>query len=1038
MSLVLASVGRLKAEVRLEQSIERFQSVLSTEQRAAFHAGRDLASQSCPQVHHVMQVTAEIERQARVSSGGGRRCFGPRITKGLQSIQEFVSVGDILIGGSQNLIAASVWSLVRLSLLTAARLSTYLQKLSELLMVVGRSAPRYQEMATLHPRSKALQRLGIEYEFDLSAHQSKLFERAEATKDQLGLEEAKENSRARDILHKFSSGEALRQKLSGRAVLLDACSTFDYQMAWKQARKCGDATYFLHDEEYIRWKSSTAVSTISVSGKLGAGKTVVLANIIDDILLATKSHAVAYFFCRSDHVDSQKGRTIVGCLARQILEALPLDDIDKLSSELQPRFPLGNIKQLFNSNIFKVKHIFVILDGIDECDEHDRSHVIEFLRQLQGCCQLKVCVSYRLTADLRIRNELAALSPEGAIQMPEENPDIISFIQAKLESCIETGKLTLGDPTLILEISQALEVGVQGMFLWVVLQIETICAQKTDSKIREALRCLSKDLPDTFTRILTTAEVMSEPEYQKRLLKLILAAVRPLTTDELREALSVTPFVPTWNPSERINDIQVALSAGGSLLIVDEEKFSVHFVHPSVKQFLLGGLGSNHNFHVDRSLADLEMAQVVLTYLSYNVFDKQVTRISQTRKVTDRQLYDNIVSSTLTSSWARSMALNLLRTRRQNDFDVGKALSNFKPTTLKSSDMFSFYQYASENWLIHTKFIQSGDARLLFMIRKVIRKELGIGRRPLTTELNQRLGSPHETLFGIKPVYIYTYIPFARSHMFFWRLYPMSEPLIWAIENSHLGIFRTMIRKSIRNIVSVIAYSKIAHRIQARFFPLASILNPTVAKFSTLEAQIYAKILCLLAILGDCDICNDFLRHSSSPIRLTKMLEAIPLVPLNALAIALVLVQLQATHGFVQRKLISARKFRVIRNLEGQIDNLRAVILHANEEVMLMSDKKDLKDGEVKVFRRQDPSVFHIPWDYLRPLNDPSKKQFSTCCDTHVGVAVGHAALCACYVSPKYRQIVGQLGDLDLKEETPRSNWRKSYWGSIHDEDDHV
>ncbi|KAI1275507.1 hypothetical protein F5Y07DRAFT_389759 [Xylaria sp. FL0933] len=831
MSLVLASIGRLKAEVRLEQSIERFQSVLSTEQRAAFHAGRDLASQSCPQVHHVMQVTAEIERQARVSSGGGRRCFGPRITKALQSIQEFVSVGDILIGGAQNLIASGVWSLVRLSLLTAARLSTYLEKLSELLMVVGRSAPRYQEMATLHPRSKPLQRLGIEYvialvdlchyvvamcnkstigqlksifkEFDVSAHQSKLLEWAEAIKDQLGLEEAKENSQARDILYKFSSGEALRRKLSGRAVLLDACSTFDYQMAWKQARKCGDATYFLHDEEYIQWKSSTAVSTISVSGKLGAGKTVVLANIIDDILLATKSHAVAYFFCRSDHVDSLKCRTVVGCLARQILEALPLDDIDKLSLELQPRFSLGNIKQLFNSNIFKFKHIFVILDGIDECDEDDRSHVIEFLRQLQGCCQLKVCVSYRLTADLRIRNELAALRPKRAIQMPEENPDIISFIQAKLELYIETGKLTLGDPTLILEISQALEAGAQGMFLWVVLQIETICAQKTDSKIREALRCLPKDLPDTFTRILTAAEGMSEPEYQKRLLKLILAAVRPLTTDELRDALSVTPFVPTWNHSERINDIQVALSAGGSLLIVDEEQFSVHFIHPSVKQFLLGGLGSNHNFHVDRPLAELEMARVVVTYLSYNAFDKQVTRMSQTGKVTDRQLYGNMVSSTLTSSWARSMALNLLRTRRQTEFDVGKALSNFNPTTLKSPDMFSFYHYASENWLIHTNFIQSYDARLLFMIRKLIRKELERGQKPLTSELNQRLGSPYDIPLGIKT------IESERSFLFFSRLCLTSELLIWAIENSHLGIFRMMIRKSIRNIVSVIAYSKI-------------------------------------------------------------------------------------------------------------------------------------------------------------------------------------------------------------------------------------
>jgi ankyrin repeat domain-containing protein 50 len=123
MSLALVNAGRPKPEDRLAQSIERFQTVLSSEQKAAFQAGRTLAMQESPQLRDVMHVTAEIERQARVSTSGRRRCFGPRITKVLQSIQEFVSVGDIVVGGSQNLLACGVWSLVRLSLLV--RLATH-------------------------------------------------------------------------------------------------------------------------------------------------------------------------------------------------------------------------------------------------------------------------------------------------------------------------------------------------------------------------------------------------------------------------------------------------------------------------------------------------------------------------------------------------------------------------------------------------------------------------------------------------------------------------------------------------------------------------------------------------------------------------------------------------------------------------------------------------------------------------------------------------------------------------------------------------
>lgn len=64
-----------------------------------------------------MRLTAEIDRSA---SRKGRRCFGPRLTNVLQAVQQFASIGDIIIGDSQNLIACGVWSLVRMTLLVSA------------------------------------------------------------------------------------------------------------------------------------------------------------------------------------------------------------------------------------------------------------------------------------------------------------------------------------------------------------------------------------------------------------------------------------------------------------------------------------------------------------------------------------------------------------------------------------------------------------------------------------------------------------------------------------------------------------------------------------------------------------------------------------------------------------------------------------------------------------------------------------------------------------------------------------------------------
>jgi len=61
-----------------------------------------------------MRLTAETDLQA---SRKTRRCFGLRFTNILKAVQQFTSLGDAIIGGSQNLIVCGVWSLVRISLL---------------------------------------------------------------------------------------------------------------------------------------------------------------------------------------------------------------------------------------------------------------------------------------------------------------------------------------------------------------------------------------------------------------------------------------------------------------------------------------------------------------------------------------------------------------------------------------------------------------------------------------------------------------------------------------------------------------------------------------------------------------------------------------------------------------------------------------------------------------------------------------------------------------------------------------------------------
>ena len=117
MSRALTSAAPLKAEIRLMQVVSQFEADLSTEQKAAFRAYRSYSLTSPPDIHDVMRLTAEIDRHTGKNVGG--RCFGPRLTNVLQAVQQFAALGDIVVGGSQNMIACGVWSLVRMTLLVS-------------------------------------------------------------------------------------------------------------------------------------------------------------------------------------------------------------------------------------------------------------------------------------------------------------------------------------------------------------------------------------------------------------------------------------------------------------------------------------------------------------------------------------------------------------------------------------------------------------------------------------------------------------------------------------------------------------------------------------------------------------------------------------------------------------------------------------------------------------------------------------------------------------------------------------------------------
>ncbi|KFY79296.1 hypothetical protein V499_01712 [Pseudogymnoascus sp. VKM F-103] len=829
MSIILSNASRLKPELRLAQAVSQFEADLSSEQKVAFRNYRSQWQNSPPGPSDVMRLTAEVDYCASNKSGRGR-CFGPRMTNFLQAVQQFAALGDIILGGSQNIIACSVWSLL------IANFSSYLEKLSTLLMTAGQSAPRYQMIALLYPQSKNLQSYLPEYfvvvvnlchrllkftqksalgqfasslsDLDTRTYQSELEHWANAIKEEMNLlmaktieGEAQDNSIFRAFSNKISKSISREQKLKASLRILDSCSTYDYETTWKQTRKIGNTTLFNLIDEYKEWKGQNTSSTLIYTGGLGSGKSVLLANLIDDLHLDSrnKNITVAYFFCRHDIPDSLKARTVIGSLARQLLRPIPdlaivagfIDRTTTLALDLDVIFGL------LQRAMAPKSRAYFVLDGLDECDSAEREILVLQLRKLQEIFPLVLCLSIRLDP-----GNVLNLSPERFIAaqvtlIPGDNPDITAFISAELESHIEFNRLVIGDPSLILEIQDFLLERSHGMFLWVALQIISLCDMKTDDAIRQALTNLPKDLSETFSRILRKSEGFGKA-YQRRTLELVTIAHRPLTAEELTDALSVDPGDAVWNWSRRLNDVNFVLTCCGGLLTIDEEERTLRLVHHSVKQFLLSGFEDSTNIAVTIDSANRTMASIIVTYLNYGIFTTQLSTTVVPQVMTASALSQIIRSTPDLSSTAQSLALKLLRSRKKPDFDIGKTLAETsKLFSSRSMDEFHFHSYAKQYWPQHVFYISEKEPVIYDLLRRLCKGNavnMNATDKDGWTPLSLAARDGHEAL--LKSLLDSDIVDVDLKNG------EGRTPLSWAAENGHEAVLKLLLDSDIVDINS--------------------------------------------------------------------------------------------------------------------------------------------------------------------------------------------------------------------------------------------
>jgi len=284
-------------------------------------------------------------------------------------------------------------------------------------------------------------------------------------------------------------------------------------------------------------------------------------------------------------------------------------------------WPYDSLKEILSSfaNHPSPKPFYLILDAMDESDENDRCDIVRLLYKLcleENLCKMKVFLTSRPVAE--INDNMQNL--HHVIQLQDQNRgDISRFADDFLAQNLRLSGEILQEARDYI-IDQA-----EGVFVWVQLVKIGLQYAETgysDTEILDFLKAIPPKLEIFYKEMFLRLENSNPQDIQLgiRLFRLILFSLRPLTLEELRDALAVPDDLDLRYRKFQRNKIQEIGKriehCGSGFLETKGKSFvekhpvtkltalvgrTVQFMHQTVREFLIRTIPGALNMKFDMS-----------------------------------------------------------------------------------------------------------------------------------------------------------------------------------------------------------------------------------------------------------------------------------------------------------------------------------------------------------------------------------------------------------------------------------------------------
>ena len=352
---------------------------------------------------------------------------------------------------------------------------------------------------------------------------------------------------------------------------------------------------------FIDWYRSPDSQWLALLGDMGCGKTITMAFLVDELSRRNEHQLpqpkTCYYYCRDDQ-SGQAGH-IFSTLILALLEQL--SGLKKTFFEWYKRNqasgnlePAKNTKSLgeFLETVLETldRPIFVIIDGLDECDRASRKALFKLLTTLsQKTPRLRILLSSRPEEEI-----LKQLDTVARIDLTSDAHRDALIVRHTVE--MQLSYLSEDVRALVIKTLSPLA---QGSAIWTKMVVELIEVRRISALGPMRLFLEEMPLPEQLSKLYVTmiSRHSSDDAENKELvataLKLLAAVRRPLSIQELAWAIALAAAqheVTTVAALAQLVDHERVMSLIHPFITridySDVGKRQVRLVHQSVKEFI--------------------------------------------------------------------------------------------------------------------------------------------------------------------------------------------------------------------------------------------------------------------------------------------------------------------------------------------------------------------------------------------------------------------------------------------------------------------